>query len=91
VNEVTECGHDVLLDRLNPAELLPLASEIVAAHVSNNKITVTDLPQLIREVYQAFAHTSTGETGQTPRGEPAVPSRGQWHPTTLCASKMAKR
>ena len=34
----------------NPVELLPLASEIVAAHVSNNKITVTDLLQLIREV-----------------------------------------
>ena len=57
---------------INPAELLPLVSDIVAAHVANNKITVTDLPQLIREVYQAFAHTSTGETGQTPRGEPAV-------------------
>ena len=56
----------------NPANLLPLASEIVAAQVSNNKITPADLPQLIREVYQALAQASTGETGPTPRGEPAV-------------------
>ena len=57
----------------NPANLLPLASEIVAAQVSNNKITVADLPQLIREVYQALAQASTGETGSIPRGDPAVP------------------
>ena len=57
----------------NPVELLPLASEIVAAHVSNNKITPAELPQLIREVYQALVQASAGETGPIPRGDPAVP------------------
>ena len=57
----------------NPVELLPLASEIVAAHVSNNKITPAELPQLIREVYQALVQARAGETGSIPRGDPAVP------------------
>ena len=57
----------------NPVELLPLASEIVAAHVSNNKITPAELPQLIREVYQALVQASAGETGPITRGDPAVP------------------
>src|SRR5215472_4947965 len=57
----------------NPVELLPLASEIVAAHVANNKITPAELPQLIREVYQALVQASAGETGPIPRGDPAVP------------------
>ena len=58
---------------INPAELLPLASEIVAAQVSNNKITPAELPQLIREVYRALAQASGGETGSIARGDPAVP------------------
>ena len=57
----------------NPVELLPLASEIVAAQVANNKITPAELPQLIREVYQALVQASAGETGPIPRGDPAVP------------------
>ena len=58
---------------INPAELLPLASEIVAAQVSNNKVTPAELPQLIREVYQALVQAGAGETGPIPRGDPAVP------------------
>ena len=58
---------------INPAELLPLVSDIVAAHVANNKITPAELPQLIREVYRALAQASGGETGSIARGDPAVP------------------
>ena len=60
------------MTEINHAELLPLVSDIVAAQVANSKITPAELPQLIREVYQALAQASTGETGPTPRGEPAV-------------------
>ena len=58
---------------INPAELLPLVSDIIAAQVANNKITPAELPQLIREVYQALVQASAGETGPIPRGDPAVP------------------
>jgi len=58
---------------INPAELLPLVSDIVAAHVANNKIPPAELPRLIREVYQALAQASGSETGSIARGDPAVP------------------
>ena len=35
--------------------LVTLTSDIVAAHVSNNDVTVTDLPSLISNVYGALA------------------------------------
>lgn len=35
--------------------LVTLTSDIVAAHVSNNDVTVTDLPALISNVYSALA------------------------------------
>ena len=60
------------MTEINPAELLPLVTNIIAAHVGSNKIAPAEVPQLIRQVYQALAQASTGETGPTPRGEPAV-------------------
>src|SRR3954468_17244535 len=54
--------------------LITLTSDIVAAHVSNNNVTVEDVPTLIRNVYGALAglgHTPAAE--QQP--EPAVSMR----------------
>ena len=36
--------------------LLGLTSEIVAAHVSNNTVGVSDLPDLIERVYLSLIH-----------------------------------
>src|ERR1022692_2443704 len=55
------------------ADLLPLASDIVAAHLSNNKVPSGELPDLIRNVAQALAAVSAGEPAPVPRPEPAVP------------------
>jgi predicted transcriptional regulator len=40
------------------AELLKLTSEIVAAHVANNSVNGTDLPDFIASVYTALAKTA---------------------------------
>ena len=36
------------------SELLALTADIVASHVSNNGVPVSELPQLIQEVYVQF-------------------------------------
>ena len=53
-------------------DLLPLASDIVAAHLSNNKVPSGELPELIRSVVEALAAASAGEPAPTPRPDPAV-------------------
>ena len=50
-------------------ELLNLTTEIVAAHVSKNAISVDQIPTLIREVHQ----TLSGLTEPEPVKPPAVP------------------
>jgi predicted transcriptional regulator len=45
-----------MADQENRSELLELTSEIVAAHVSNNTLAVSDLPQLIKDVYFTLAN-----------------------------------
>jgi len=55
--------------------LITLTSDIVAAHVSNNSVAVSDLPVLITNVYQALAGLSPNEPAAPPAPEPAVSVR----------------
>ena len=54
------------------ADILPLASDIVAAHLASNKVPSGELSELIRNVVQALAAVSAGEPAPAPRPEPAV-------------------
>jgi predicted transcriptional regulator len=77
--------------------LLPMAGEIVAAHVSNNKILSADIPQLIRDVYSALADATSNGAASTHRGEPAISVKKSVTPDYLVCleegfqAKMLKR
>jgi predicted transcriptional regulator len=59
-------------EQSNQNELLALTADIVAAHVGSNNVPVSDLPQLIGDVYRTLA--TLGTHGAKPeRPEPAVP------------------
>lgn len=55
--------------------LITLTADIVAAHVSNNSVAVSDLPVLIANVHQALAGLSSGNAVPASAVEPAVPIR----------------
>ena len=55
--------------------LITLTSDIVAAHVSNNSVSVSDLPVLISNVYSALAGLKPSEPVSEPAPEPAVSIR----------------
>lgn len=56
-----------------PDEIVELTAEIVSAYVSNNAVSVTDLPQLIHDVHVALNRLAGGraETAAEPQ-KPAV-------------------
>lgn len=56
-----------------PSDLLPLVTDIVAAHLSNNTVSVAELPQLIRDVYGALAVVGGTVPQAAERPNPAVP------------------
>ena len=58
----------------NNEMLITLTADIVAAHVSNNSVSVSDLPTLISNVHNALAGLSSNEVA-APVLEPAVPIR----------------
>lgn len=55
--------------------LITLTTDIVAAHVSNNSVSVGDLPSLISNVYTALAGLNQSVVVDEIRPEPAVPIR----------------
>lgn len=58
----------------NNEMLITLTADIVAAHVSNNSVSVSDLPTLISNVHNALAGLSSNEVA-APVLDPAVPIR----------------
>jgi predicted transcriptional regulator len=55
--------------------LITLTADIVAAHVSNNSVAVSDLSMLINNVHGALAGLSSASAPAAPPPEPAVPIR----------------
>jgi predicted transcriptional regulator len=60
-------------EQMDRSELLNLTAEIVASHVSNNSVSMADLPAVIEQVYRAL--TSLSAPAEPPKEElkPAVP------------------
>jgi len=56
----------------NTDDLLTLTTEIVAAHVGNNSVALSDLPQLIEQVYKTLANVGVEQTAVPERPQPAV-------------------
>jgi predicted transcriptional regulator len=75
-------------------EIVGLAADIVAAYVGNNPVPVTNLPNLINEVYRALsgAVDSGGEKAAEDSDlRPAVPVKRSIHPDYLICLEDGKK
>ena len=72
-------------------ELITLTADIVAAHVSNNSVAVSDLPLLIANVHGALS--GLGERKEEPavRPEPAVSIRSSIKPDYVVCLEDGKK
>ncbi|WP_379551166.1 MucR family transcriptional regulator [Qipengyuania sp. DGS5-3] len=71
--------------------LITLTSDIVAAHVSNNSVTVDDVPALITNVYSALSSLDIGTTEEAPPPEPAVSIRASIKPDYIVCLEDGKK
>ncbi|QTD56565.1 MucR family transcriptional regulator [Parasphingorhabdus cellanae] len=70
--------------------LITLTSDIVAAHVSNNSVAVSDLPLIINNVHGALAGLS-GKAAELARAEPAVPIKSSIKPDYIVCLEDGKK
>lgn len=71
--------------------LITLTTDIVAAHVANNSVSVSDVSQLITSVHAALNGLSTPVAPEAPRQEPAVPIRASIKPDYLICLEDGKK
>jgi len=72
-------------------ELLTITSDIVAAHVSNNTVSVTDLPGLIEQVYRTLVSVDQGLGAARDRPTPAVMVRKSITPDFIICLEDGKK
>jgi predicted transcriptional regulator len=71
--------------------LIALTADIVSAHVSNNSVAVSDLPQLIQNVHNALAALG-GEVAEPEiKQEPAVSVRASIKPDYIVCLEDGKK
>ncbi|QYU71076.1 MucR family transcriptional regulator [Leptolyngbya sp. 15MV] len=71
--------------------LITLTSDIVAAHVSNNDVSVADVPALITSVYGALAALGETAPAQEAPPEPAVSIRASIKPDYIVCLEDGKK
>jgi predicted transcriptional regulator len=77
-------------DSINISEILELTTDIVSAHVANNKVPTTELPQLIQEVYQTLVNIGNDTQAQE-RPRPAVPIKKSIFPDYIVCLEDGKK
>lgn len=79
--------------KADSSELLALTAEIVASHVSNNSVPVSDLPALIQRVYDTMARLGRADGGgpAAERPVPAVPVRKSVTPDYIVCLEDGKK
>jgi predicted transcriptional regulator len=71
--------------------LITLTSDIVAAHVSNNSVTVEDVPSLITSIYGALAGLGNAAPAPAAMPEPAVSIRSSIKPDYIVCLEDGKK
>jgi predicted transcriptional regulator len=88
-------GHEKMTESstndVKREEILGLTSEIVAAHVSNNTVALSDLPGLIEQVYRTLASVGGTEGANTDRPTPAVPIKKSITPDFIVCLEDGKK
>ena len=80
-----------MIDPTSSSEILALTTEIVASHVSNNKVEVSDLSQLIEQVYKTLKNIESGEGVSKERPQPAVPIKKSVMPDYIVCLEDGKK
>lgn len=75
----------------NQETLVALTSDIVAAHVSNNSVAISDLPNLIQSVYGALSGIQVPAVPEPVKQEPAVSVRTSVKPDYIVCLEDGKK
>ena len=80
------------LDNMEREEVVRLTADVIAAYVSNNEVSLTELPELIRSVHAALGGIGGAEAAQpAEKQKPAVPIKRSVTPDYIVCLEDGKR
>ncbi len=93
ISHAIESGNTRMSENAAGADLLGLTAEIVSAHVSNNSVSLTDLPNLIVEVHRTLSGLGgmPQPPAETEKPTPAVPVKKSITPDYLVCLEDGKK
>ncbi len=74
-----------------PTKTLALTVQIVAAHVSKNRVAVDGLPRLIEEIYKTLAEADAPSVATPERPRPVVPIKKSVTPDYIICLEDGKK
>lgn len=84
--------YESLKNGSGASDFLAFTTEIVSAHVSNNRVEITELPQLIQQVYATISTVEKrAESTLKERPEPAVPIHKSVRPGYIVCLEDGKK
>lgn len=75
----------------DPETLVTLTADIVAAHVSNNSVAISDIPLVIRSVHEALSGLSSNAEPEREAQQPAVSVRASVKPDYIVCLEDGKK
>jgi predicted transcriptional regulator len=82
---------DTMTEKLSVEQILSLTTDIVAAHVSNNTVATSDLPNLIQQVFGTLNNVQEQPTVHSERPKPAVPIKRSVTPEYIVCLEDGKK
>jgi len=78
-------------DKISKSEILELTSEIVSAHISNNKIDAPEVTGLIKQVFRTLEALGNDAYGRGSGPVPAVPIKKSIHEDYIICLEDGKK
>jgi predicted transcriptional regulator len=79
-----------MTDKQDFTEMLEMTTEIVAAHVGNNRVAIADLPGLIQDIYKTLLTVGTSQAIPE-KPKPAVPIKKSVFPDYIICLEDGKK
>jgi len=80
-----------MTEEAEAVDLLALTTEIVAAHVANNEVSVEELPVLISQIYRSLSSIGTVPEPVVEKLQPAVSVKRSVHPDYIICLEDGKK
>ncbi len=78
-------------EQINRDDLLVYTTDIVASYVSNNTVTVDDIPNVIDQVYKSLVNLGNASNIAGERPQPAVPIKRSITPDYIICLEDGKK